>query len=274
MIVGGQDLAALASESLDRFVIAAPPGAIERRHVLAHALRAVKPSGELIALAPKIRGGARLARELTAFGCEVAETARRHQRICRCPRPAAPTGVAEAIEAGALQLVPSLGLWSQPGVFSWDRIDPGSARLIALLPPLKGRGADLGCGVGVLALAALKSSAVSELTLVDLDARAMGAAERNVTDPRARCLQADARTTPLAGLDFVVMNPPFHAGGREQRDLGPAFIAAAGRMLRKGGLCLMVANATLPYEAALARSFAKLRLVDRGGGYKIYEARA
>jgi 16S rRNA (guanine1207-N2)-methyltransferase len=274
MKLDAQDLAALDVGSLERFVLAAPPGVVERRYVLAHALRALKARGELIALAPKIRGGARLARELAAFGCEVAETARRHQRICLCLRPTEPLGLDEAIAAGAPQFVPALGLWSQPGVFSWDRLDPGSARLIAVLPPLKGRGADLGCGVGVLAVAALKSAAVSEITLVDLDARAMSAARRNVTDPRARFLHADARATPLTGLDFVIMNPPFHAGGREQRDLGTEFIAAAGRMLRKGGVCYVVANATLPYEAALAAAFAKIRLVDRSGGYKVYEAKA
>jgi 16S rRNA (guanine1207-N2)-methyltransferase len=271
---GAESLEGLADAALDRFVVAAPPGAIERRYVLAQALRALAPGAELIALAPKTRGGARLAGELAAFGCEIAESARRHQRICRCLRPFEPSGVAEAIAAGAPRFVPALGLWTQPGVFSWDRLDPGSARLVQALPPLSGRVADLGCGVGVLALAALTSPKVSEITLIDIDARAVAAARRNVTDPRAAFVQADARTAPLSGLDVVIMNPPFHADGREQRDLGAQFIAAAARMLRKGGVCLMVANAALPYEASLMAAFAKVRLVERAGGYKLYEAKA
>ena len=126
-VVGARGLESLADATLARVVIAAPPGTLERRYVLAHGLRALAPGGELIALAPKDKGGSRLAGELAAFGCTVSEDARRHHRICRCARPAAPSGLEAAIAAGGLQRVPALGLWSQPGVFCWDRIDPGSA---------------------------------------------------------------------------------------------------------------------------------------------------
>ena len=62
-------------------------------------------------------------------------------------------------------LVEGLGLWSQPGVFSWNRIDPGSALLAQTLPALSGKGADFGCGVGYLAHTVLASPAVTHLTL-------------------------------------------------------------------------------------------------------------
>jgi 16S rRNA (guanine1207-N2)-methyltransferase len=274
LVPGAASLEGLADGSLERMVVAAPPGTLERRYVLAQALRALAPAGQLVALAPKSRGGARLGDELRAFGCEAAETGRRHHRICLCDRPAAPIGVAAAMAEGGPQIAPELGLWSQPGVFSWDRLDEGSARLIAALPPLAGRGADLGCGVGVLALAALKNAAVTEIELVDIDRRAIEAARRNIDDPRARLAQADARDLPAANLDFVIMNPPFHASGQEDRDLGAAFIAAAARRLRRGGTCLMVANVTLPYEAPLAAAFRRVKTLERSKGYKIYEAMA
>jgi 16S rRNA (guanine1207-N2)-methyltransferase len=69
------------------------------------------------------------------------------------------------------------------------------------------------------------------------------------------------------------MNPPFHDGGAEDRDLGVAFIQAAARLLRKGGVCWLVANRHLPYEAALAAAFAKVAVKADAGGYKIFEAR-
>ena len=69
------------------------------------------------------------------------------------------------------------------------------------------------------------------------------------------------------------MNPPFHEGGREDRDLGQTMIATAGRVLRKGGVCRLVANVALPYEAALAFSFASVSLIAREGGYKVLEGR-
>ncbi len=132
-------------------MILAPPGTLERDFVLAQTLRALAPGAPLTVFAPKAKGGSRLKTTLEGLGCAVSETARRHHRFCHTTRPGAPRGLAAAIVAGAPRIVEALGLWSQPGVFSWDRIDPGSARLLALMPGLAGRGADLGCGVGVLA---------------------------------------------------------------------------------------------------------------------------
>ena len=72
---------------------------------------------------------------------------------------------------------------------------------------------------------------------------------------------------------FVVMNPPFHDGGAEDRSLGAAFIAAAARALKPGGRLLMVANRHLPYEAPLREAFGKVALLAETGGYKVHEAR-
>ena len=74
------------------------------------------------------------------------------------------------------EIVPGLDAWSQPGIFAWDRIDPGSALLAEHLPPMKGEGVDLGCGYGALATVALRSSTVTKLKLVDIDRRAIRAA--------------------------------------------------------------------------------------------------
>ncbi|MET0274763.1 MAG: class I SAM-dependent methyltransferase [Phenylobacterium sp.] len=275
LIPGSQDLAAFPDGSADAAVVLAPGGTLERDHVLAQALRVLKPGAPLTAFAPKDKGGARLRKALEAFGCAVTEDARKHHRFCHTVRPQAPAGLAEAIAAGAPRVLPELGLWSQPGVFSWDRIDPGSARLLDLLPNLAGKGADLGCGVGILAARILASPAVTELTCVDLDRRAVACAEHNLDDLRAKVLWADVRAAgeSLSGLDFVVMNPPFHDGGSEDRALGVAFIQAAARALRKGGAAWIVANRHLPYEAALTGGFATVAVKADAGGYKIFEAR-
>ena len=273
LILGSLRLEDLAPASLDEAVVLAPPGVVERRYVLALVLRALKPGASLIAMAPKERGGSRLKKELEAFGCEVVESARRHHRICNVERPAEPAGVDQAIAEGGPRLVPSLGLWSQPGVFSWDRIDPGTAALIKALPPLAGKGADLGCGIGILAHAVLKSSTVTHLHLIDVDRRAVDCARRNVDDPRAALAWADATTEPIEGLDFVVMNPPFHEAGWETKALGQRFIQAAHQGLRKGGVLWMVSNLHLPYEGALEPLFARVERRDAGGAYKVFEAK-
>lgn len=270
---GAAALETVAPASLNAVVLAAPPGTLERRYALALALRALKPGAALTALAPKEKGGARLAAELTAFGCEVEETARRHHRICHTVRPEQPGGVDQALEAGGPRRLDALG-WTQPGLFSWDRLDPGTRLLVDTLPSLPGRGADLGCGAGLLAKAVLETAAVTRLALVDLDRRAVEAARRNLDDPRASFHWADARTGPdLAGLDFVVTNPPFHDGGAEDRRLGQAFIAAAHGALRPGGVLWLVANRHLPYEDALRSRFSAVTLRAERDGFKVCEAR-
>jgi 16S rRNA (guanine1207-N2)-methyltransferase len=275
---GSTAIEALEDASLDEIAILAPPGVLERRFVLAHALRALAPGGRLTALAPKDKGGSRLGKELEAFGCEVIETARRHNRICEAERPAAPVGLADAIADGAPRLAPELGLWTQPGIFSWDRVDPGSALLAATIPRLSGHGADLGCGVGWLAHPILREPGVKSLAMIDIDRRAVDAARHNVDDPRVQIHWADARgdfgaELGVQDLHFVVMNPPFHDQSLEDRSLGFAFIAAARRSLRKGGVLWMVANRHLPYEAKLTELFKTVTPRADSGGFKVIEAR-
>jgi 16S rRNA (guanine1207-N2)-methyltransferase len=271
---GADALEALAPASLSAAVVAAPPGTLERRYALALTLRALKPGAPLTALAPKEKGGSRLRKELETFGCQVDEVGRQHQRICYVVRPEAPVGLDAAIAAGGPQRVAGEGLWTQPGVFSWDRDDPGSQLLISALPALSGQGADLGCGIGVLARTVLANPKVTRLELVDLDRRALDSARLNVEDPRAAFHWADARSGPeLGGLDFVVMNPPFHDTGQEDKALGQAFIRRAHAVLRKGGVLWMVANRHLPYEAVLGEHFARVTPKGDGKGFKIYEAR-
>ena len=266
-------LEAMEPGSVDDVTVYAPPGVLERRYTLAMALRALKVGGRLDVMAPKAKGGSRLAKELKAFGLEVAETAKAHHRRCIALRPDVVIGVDEAIAAGAQQLVPGLEAWSQPGIFAWDRVDAGSGLLAEHLPVLKGKGADLGCGYGALATVILRSPQAVSLKMVDIDRRAIKAARRNIEDARAKVQWTDVRTLATNGdYDFVVSNPPFHDGGAEDRRLGWAFIRKAAEMLRKGGVLWLVANRHLPYEAELNAAFARVRPVADQGGYKVFEA--
>jgi 16S rRNA (guanine1207-N2)-methyltransferase len=119
----------------------------------------------------------------------------------------------------------------------------------------------------------LRSPGVTALRLIDIDRRAVAAAQQNIEDARASFDWADVRTIEAAGdLNFVVSNPPFHDGGSEDRRLGQAFIRKAAEMLKKGGVLWLVANRHLPYEAELDAAFKRVRMVADQGGYKIFEA--
>ena len=45
-------------------------------------------------------------------------------------------------------------------------------------------------------------------------------------------------------------------------------------MLRPGGVCWLVANRHLPYEATLTAVFKSVRLDHEADGFKIFEAKA
>ena len=275
LVPGAADLAQTPPQSLDLAIIYAPAGLLERRAVLAQALRALKRGGTLVALARKDKGGARIARELTEFGCTVEESGRRHHRICIVEAPERSAALDEAITAGAPRRVAALDAISQPGLFSWDRLDDGTALLLDRLPALKGEGADLGCGAGLIARVVLRSPDVTRLHLIDVDRRAIFVSQANIADPRAQFHWNDVQIGPvLKGLDFVVTNPPFHLAGEESRALGQAFVRRARDMLRPGGVLWLVANKHLPYEATLADAFSHVGRVCEQDGYKIYEARA
>lgn len=272
---GGSDLGQARPGSYADILISAPPGTLERRHVLAQALCALTPGGTLTALAPRDKGGARLRAELEDFGCAVDETSKSHHRICVARRPDTLDGLENAIREGVPRLLETIGLWTQPGIFSWDRIDPGSLMLVHRFPDLTGKGADLGCGLGFLSHHALRDPGIERIDLVDIDRRAIECAKRNVMDPRAHFHWADVTSdTPrFANLDFVLMNPPFHNAGAEDKALGQVFIRRAAEALRPGGRCWLVANRHLPYEATLNAAFKTVRLDHEEAGFKIFEAR-
>ncbi len=283
LIPGSARLEEVAHEAAASVTMLAPPGAVERRYVLALALQVLEPGGRLDVSAPKDKGGSRLAKELAAFGVTGEATSKAHHKRIEAVRPARLEGIDEAVAAGAPRRVSTPNgweRWTQPGVFAWDRLDAGTDILLNQIlyqgsdMGLMGAGADLGCGIGDLAYWVLEEQPkVSSMRMIDLDRRAIDMARRNVTDPRARFEWADARNLSGEGdLNFIVMNPPFHDGGAEAKRLGVAFIKKAAEMLTIGGVLWMVANRHLPYEAELKTAFSRERLVTEDGGYKVFVA--
>lgn len=167
------------------------------------------------------------------------------------------------------------GFWTAPGMFSPDRIDPGTAFLAEHLPAsLAGHVADLGAGWGALSAAILqRCPKIERLDLVELDARALDLARRNIKDPRAHFVWEDVSAyTPEARLDAVVTNPPFHTGRAANHSLGQRFIAQAARLLKPSGQLFLVANRHLPYEAHLKTAFREVAQIADANGFKLMRA--
>ncbi|MCF6304198.1 MAG: methyltransferase [Rhodobacteraceae bacterium] len=166
------------------------------------------------------------------------------------------------------------GFLTAAGMFSSEKIDQGSARLLPYLDGLKGKGADLGAGWGWLSKQVLALPDVAKLELYEADFKALEAAKINAADPRAVFHWADvtALPKPEKPFDFVVSNPPFHQSRKAEPELGKAFIKTAASLIKPKGRFLMVANRQLPYEATMEQYFKRWTVLEQDGQFKVFEA--
>jgi 16S rRNA (guanine1207-N2)-methyltransferase len=234
---------------------------------LARALDALAPGGTLAVCGPNWLGAGRLDDDLALMG--VAGKARAKSKCCLivATRPAT-LDLAQFRAIDAPRFEAGLKAWTAPGIFAWDRVDPGTELLLESLPPLAGRIADLGAGWG-----ALTRALPGRVDAYEADARALECLRKNA--PRANAIWHDV-TTGLTGgpYDAIVSNLPFHDPRGENRSLAPWFARAAAAALAPGGRFFAVANAHLPYEKSLDAVFGRVeRLVERGG-YKVFAAYA
>lgn len=261
----------------DVALVALPKNAVEARYVLASAIRSVKAGGSVLAAAGNKEGGTRLASFFADFGIADVEVDSRNKcrvAVARVERPD-DAAIDAALREGGEQLISGADYFSQPGVFGWNKIDAGSFLLAAYLPErFVGRGADFGCGYGYLSLcvAGRMESREGQLYAVDADVRAVRLCQKNVPSVRGIWADVVGGDGLPHGLDFIIMNPPFHEGKRTDSDIGVAFIEQAARCLKKGGVLWMVANTHLPYEAVLQRSFSSVQKLAQESGFKVFKA--
>ncbi len=250
----------------------------------AAAIEALRPDGLLLFCAPNELGARGYDRRIAALAPRLDTRIKAKSRciVFRKSDIRNPSIPARWREEARPKRQPDSGLWTQPGVFGWERTDAGSALLAAHMPRnLAGFGMDLGCGTGILACHAVRiCPAIAGVHLVDDDALALDCARRNL-NARIRARSADmtvhihwldaTRDTLPGGLDWALLNPPFHAAGRRNTELGQRMIQAACHSLRPGGRLLMVANRKLPYENVLNASLRHWRTLHEGDGFKAIE---
>lgn len=257
----------------------------ETRALLARALAHLAPGGTLLACVANNAGAKSVQADLARLA---GATQHLSKHKCRAFWVAsAPAAVDHALCDAWLALetprITSAGYWSRPGLFAWDRIDPGSALLAEELPPdLFGRVADLGAGYGYLGTRVLaRCPRVEVLHLYEAERRALDPARQNLQQAQARgqgqMVQCDVRWHDVTlglpeGYDAIVSNPPFHQGRADLPQLGQAFIGSAADALRADGRLLLVANRHLPYESLLRARFGEVRALAERDGYKLISA--
>jgi 16S rRNA (guanine1207-N2)-methyltransferase len=109
-----------------------------------------------------------------------------------------------------------LRLATDSGVFSSDRLDPGTRLLLETAPPPPPDGdlLDLGSGYGPLALVMASRSPAARVWAVDVNRRALELCERNAAEAdlaNVRCRTPDDPGLP-ASYQLIWSNPPIRIG--------------------------------------------------------------
>jgi len=242
-------------------------------HFVFEANRRVTPGGLVLVAGLKTDGGESLRKRLKDRVAIEGQAAKHHGNVFWFRADGAPVAPLQTV------LVDER-FETRPGMFSHEKIDPGSAVLAAHLPKdLHGAVADLGAGWGYLSVEiATRCAKVKRIDLYEASHAATLMGEANMK----RLVGAMASTTrwldvtaedPRERYDAVIMNPPFHTGRSGDADIGKAMIAGAWRLLKPGGRLLLVANVHLPYETVLADQYSASGQTARDSGFKVLWAR-
>jgi 16S rRNA (guanine1207-N2)-methyltransferase len=167
-------------------------------------------------------------------------------------------------------------LVSCTGAFAGDRLDVGAAALIRGMVIEAGSSVlDLGCGTGLVGLAALRAGAL--VTGTDVSAAAVASTRRtwaaNGYPDAVAHLSVGAAALAGGALQTVVTNPPFHRGRDTDFEVAQLFVREAARVLISGGDLYLVANAFLDYTKWLQQDFRKVTVVHEDTRFRVWHGR-
>ena len=182
------------------------------------------------------------------------------------------------VELDLRDLGRTVRLATDAGVFSGDRIDPGTRVLIDHGPPVPSRGdlLDLGCGYGPLAVALALRSPSARVWAVDVNERALALCARNAAalglgPQRLRACSPEEVPDDIR-FGGVWSNPPIRIGGAALHQLLETWL---GR-LDDGGLAALVVQRHLGADSLAAwlagQGFVVERLAAKRG-YRILGVR-
>jgi len=165
-----------------------------------------------------------------------------------------------------------LAFRTRPGVFSYGHVDHGSKALLSVADFTGSRRfLDIGCGVGVLGIAAASVAPQSSVVLVDSNVRAVALAGENasrngITSAEA-ISSADPLSLALAPFDCVLANPPYFNSFK----IAERFIDAAFRHLAPHGRLWLVAKAAEEHVSRVRARFGNAD-VRMSGDYGVISA--
>ncbi|UFJ40644.1 class I SAM-dependent methyltransferase [Brevibacillus humidisoli] len=171
----------------------------------------------------------------------------------------------------------SLRFLTDAGVFSRERIDFGSLLLIETMQiDETAEVLDVGCGYGPIGLSAAKLAARGQVTMIDINERAVGLARRNAelngiqnVEIAVSDLYAEVEGRQF---DVILTNPPIRAG----KETVHRIFEEGYPLLRPAGAMWVVIQKKQGAPSAykkLQQIYSEVEEVERKKGYSIFRAR-
>lgn len=165
-------------------------------------------------------------------------------------------------------------------LFSREKLDVGTRFLLAHYPKGDFKTVlDLGCGNGVLGIAAKRKHSKAKIIFTDDSQMAIQSAEANFlkffpNDPGSaeyHWTNAYEAGTP-SSVDLILCNPPFHQGTTLGDFTARQMFNDALRVLKPGGTLRVVGNSHLQYQVILRGIFGDSRVIATNSKFMIVEA--
>ena len=160
---------------------------------------------------------------------------------------------------------------SRPGVFAHRRVDPGARQLLSVMEVLAGdRVLDIGCGAGVLSLAAALRAADVTVHSVDSSPRAVectlrGAELNDLSGIVTAAVNPSGDYLADGPFQLVVANPPYYANFR----IAELFVRGGHAALETGGQILMVTKLPDWYAEHMPQLFEDVEIVETKDYYVV-----
>lgn len=169
----------------------------------------------------------------------------------------------------------SLTIKSLPGVFSHGEFDIGSKLLLDTLPTLSGKVLDFGCGAGVIGSVMATLNPTIQLEMCDISALAVESSKATLeaNGLTGKVFASDVYSDTSDDYDFIISNPPFHAGLDTSYSATETLLADGPKHQARSGQLLIVANSFLQYPPIIEKSYGNCETLNKTNKFAIYSAK-
>jgi 16S rRNA (guanine1207-N2)-methyltransferase len=168
-----------------------------------------------------------------------------------------------------------IAMRSLPGIFSYDRLDEGTANLLPYLHATpQDRVLDLGCGYGIVGLVAALSGA-AHVDLVDENLLAVASAQENLSLHQISEVDVYPSDVLSAVEDrkysLIATNPPFHSGKAVDYRAAQAFIEQSWQALENSGRFVLVSNRFIRYDRLMEKIYPRVEVKFQTNRYLVLQ---